>query len=246
MGHMKEPRRVSAAIDPGPSLSAVRFIGSADGRTRLLTDHQREILRQIATRLELPARAVLYREGTSRRYIYICADGVVKSYRDLPSGKRRIATFLFSTDVFGLAENGSYVHTTQTLNPAVVYRFDVDELSELLRRDGELQFQFLCKVTCELREAQRHAILIGRRDAIGRLAMFLLMLRRNQPAAADRPTAIALPMSRSDIADFLGLSLEAVSRASSGLVRRGLIAFESRHLVQILDPAGLSKLAAKL
>ena len=87
----------------------------------------------------------------------------------------------------------------------------------MLRRDPELQLAFLCKVTHELREAQRRAMAIGRRDAAGRLAMFLIMLRDHLGGRDADPNCVPLVMSRSDIADFLALSLEAMSRASADL-----------------------------
>jgi CRP-like cAMP-binding protein len=175
----------------------------------------------------------------------VVAEGIVKSFRDLPSGKRRIAAFLFPSDLFGLAENGRYVNTAQAITRVTVYRLPSDQLAEVLRRDADLQFQFLCKVTHELRESQRRAILITRRDAPGRLAMFLRGVGRHL-ADVDEPDVIALPMSRSEIAEFLALSLETVSRATVALEKRGLVAFEGRHSVRILDPIRLGKLAAKV
>ena len=81
--------------------------------------------------------------------------GVVKSFRELPSGKRRVATFLFPDDIFGLSEAGRYVNTTQTVTAATIYELDTERLKALLLQDPQLQIQFLCKVTHELREAQR-------------------------------------------------------------------------------------------
>ena len=106
------------------------------------------------------------------------------------------------------------------------YRLPIDALTAALRRDAELEFQFLCKVTHALRESQRRGIILGRRSASGRFVMFLRMLERtgvNQPERT-----IAIPMSRSDIASYVGLSLEAVSRATGKLVREGIVSFRAR------------------
>ena len=67
----------------------------------------------VSTRLRLPARMVVYREESIAHWVFIIAQGVIKSYRDLPSGKRRVMSFLFQDDIFGLAESGHYVNTTQ-------------------------------------------------------------------------------------------------------------------------------------
>ena len=209
-----------------------------------MTDRQRAELAGIATRLRLPPRLTLYHEAGPARWLFVVAEGAVKTFRDLPSGKRRVANFLFRGDVFGLAENGRYVNTAQTITRVMLHRLPLEALTDLLRRDAELQFKVLCKVTHELRKAQRRAIVVSRRDAAGRLAMFLMMIGTNLGDDTAEPGTIALPMSRSDIADYLALSLEAVSRASAELERRKLVTFESRHLARVLDAKRLGALAA--
>ena len=120
-------------------------------------------------------------------------------------------------------------------------RLPLNGLTVLLKQDGDLQFQFLTKVTHELRESQRRAVLINRRDAAGRLAMFVAAMRDRQGAAAK--DSVSLPMTRSDIAGFLGLSLESVSRAAAPL-GGGLVTFDGRHAVRIADPSGFAKLVS--
>jgi CRP-like cAMP-binding protein len=229
-----------------PSIRATTFLARGDPGAPLLTERQRADLMQLAARLRLPARMALYEEGSPARWLFINAEGAVKTYRDLPSGKRRISAFLFPGDIFGLAENGRYVNSAQAITPVTLYRLPLDALTDALRRDPELQFAFLCKTTHELREAQRRAIAIGRRDAAGRLAMFLVMLRDRQCGPGSDLSHVSLAMSRTDIADFLALSVEAMSRASADLERRGMVRFEGRHLVQIVEPRRLEKLATAL
>jgi CRP/FNR family transcriptional regulator len=211
-----------------------------------LTDRQRQELSGIATRLRLPPRTVLFEADSPAKWVFAVSEGVVKTFRDLPSGKRRITAFLYKADIFGLAKNQRYVNTAQTVTRAIVYRMPLDGLRDVLCRDGELQFKFLRKITHELREAQLRSLVIGRRDAIGRVAMFLMTLKKKPFASpADQPGILPLPMSRSDIADFLALSLEAVSRATAELERRQMVEFESR-LARILDERRLAKLAASV
>ena len=207
-------------------------------------DRQRQQLAIIGTRVNLPARTILYCEDTDAAWIFIISEGVVKCFRELPSGKRRLAAFLFADDVFGLAENGRYVNTAQAVTGVTMYRIPVDSIIALFKREPELEFQFLSKATHELREAQRRAIVLTRRDAIGRLAMFLSMLEKDRPRTSPS-AAISIPMSRSDIADYIGMSLEAVSRASSGLVRHRLVAFDG-HVARVIDRTGFDALVAAL
>lgn len=213
--------------------------------TTLLSEKQREALARIGTRLRLPARMMIYREDSPANSIFAIVEGVVKSYRELPSGRRRIATFLFQRDLFGLAEEGRYVNSAQAVTRVTIYRLPVDDLIVLMKHDADLQFQFLVKIAHELREAQRRSIVTSRRDAPGRLAMFLAIMRTLNPVPG-RHDLVPLPMSRTDVADFLGLSLETVSRATGELERRGFVKFENRHLARILDETRFGRLVGAI
>jgi CRP/FNR family transcriptional regulator, anaerobic regulatory protein len=234
--------------DPGPSIRTVPFASVTSGRAPArLTDRQREDLLRIATKLRLPARTIVYRGASEANSVYINGgSGVVKTIHELPSGRRRIAAFLFPRDLFGLAENGAYVNTAQTITATTLYRLPIDALTDLLTYDAKLQLVFLSKVTHALREHQRHALAVTRRDAAGRLAMFLTMLQKQIIDKTAEHDELPLPMSRADIAEFMGLTPEAVSRASAELERRGLVKFESRHRVRLLNARGLTRLAAAL
>jgi CRP-like cAMP-binding protein len=190
---------------------------------------------------DFPARTIVYRAGAPADSVFIIGDGVVKSYRDLASGRRRIAAFFFARDLFGLAELGHYVNTVQAITPVRAYEIHVATLAELFAHDPAIEMQFLCKIVHVLREAQHHNIIMGRRDAVGRLAMLLRLLRKQDPAHSQR--SIPLPMSKSDIASYLGLSLEAVVRATRRLERQGILEFVGRHEVHVLDHRQFEALA---
>jgi CRP/FNR family transcriptional regulator len=207
---------------------------------QLLTERQQLELGRIATEVSFRARAIVHRAHTAADDIFFVDQGVIKSFRDLPSGKRRIMTFLFAGDVFGLAEGGQYVNTTQAVTPARVYRIPYAALADTLRRDSELDVQFLYKVTHELRESQRRQIVVTRRDAPGRLAMFLRLLEHHQ---AGHSVRIDIPMSRGDIADYLSLSPEAVSRAAARLSHEGIVSFPSAHVAHVVNRARFERLA---
>jgi CRP/FNR family transcriptional regulator len=217
---------------PLPAIQAMTLSGTQGVRTQL-TRQQRQKLTAIATRLDLPPRTIVYRSGDQADSVFINGGGVVTSYKELRSGKRRVAGFRFYSDVFGLAEDHKYVNTTRAVTAVTLYRFPVEVLAATLRQDAELEFQFLCKVVDELRLAQRKSIIVARRDATGRVAMFVDQLRDATRLEADA-TAIEMPMSRSDMADYLNLALESVSRACAKLSRDGIIAFDKRA-ARILD-----------
>ena len=227
------------------SLRAIPFLDMpVQTESIVLTARQREQLVRIGICLRLPARKMIYREDEEADSVFAIMDGVVKSYRELRSGRRTVVAFLFQRDLFGLAEKGRYINCVQAVTPVVLYRLSVDQLTLLLKQDADLQFQFLAKVTHELRESQRRAVLISRRDAAGRLAMFIELMAQRRDRATGREREVSLPMSRTDIAAYLALSVESVSRAATELRRRGLVKFETPHLVRILDVSALAEIAA--
>ena len=119
----------------------------------------------------------------------------------------------------------------------------VEHWKAIQSRDAELTFQFLCKVTHELRRSLRHNVIIARRDAVGRVTMFLRVLEQNGLLEDSR---IDIPMSRSDVANYLGLSLESVSRALGRLERSRIIAYEGRHGIRVVDRNRFDKILSAL
>ena len=238
-------RGVVSPSRTGPSLRAIPFLRAAAGPVELLSEAQRQLLAGLATVHHYRSRAIVYREGSPAEAVFIIGGGTVKAFRDLPSGRRRIAAFLFAEDLFGLAEAGRYVNTVQAIGPVTVSRLAMADLLEALEGDSGLELAFLCKAVHELRQAQRHTIMVGRRHAAGRLAMLLRLLEKHA-ARPCGPEGIPIPMSRSDIANYLGLSLEAVVRASRQLERQGIVDFIGRNQARILDRSRFDALVAAI
>lgn len=224
----------------GPSISATPFAYPGNGSAPPLLDTaETERLARIASIVRFAKGTRIYAEGDKADAIYNLSEGEVKTFCALASGRRRVTAFLFPGDLVGLAVNGRYVSTAQAVRPVTAYRMPLTALDHLLRSDPALGHRFLCKLCHDLRSAQSHAVMLGRRDAEGKLAMFL------QEFHADKSSAsIFLPMTRSDVADYLGLSLEAVSRSFRKLQRGGIIRLGDRHIVEIVDQARFEKLVA--
>jgi len=237
-------RRRPAPPQDYPTLRGIPLEETGEiGPVRLLSVRQQHELASIAARLHVPRRTIVYREHTPAESVFIVAHGVVKAFRDLPSGKRPVLAFHFAEDIFGLAENGLYVNTLQAVTDVSLFRMPLAVLKDTLAGDAQLQLQFLVKVTHELREAQRHTIAIGRRDAVGRVASLLRTLG-DHTARAEQSGMIDIPMTRSDVAGYLGLSLEAVSRACRRLERSGIVTFVDRHRARVRDRRELDRLAS--
>ena len=233
------------AVRGGPSIAAVPFQHSGTGlATPLLSQGQRGRLSLIASVVHFDRGATIVAQDEEARSLYNLASGVAKAFVKLPNGDQCGQAFLFMEDLLGLAENGRYVNTVTALTPVTAYCLPLLALERLLRSDPDLQLHFLCKVCQELREAQRHAIALGRNDARVRIGLFLHFLE-NHPASRDPgDDYIHLPMSRSDIADYVGLTLEAVSRAFSRLQQLGFLRFRDRRTLQIVDRAKFERFLA--
>jgi CRP-like cAMP-binding protein len=224
-----------------PVLRATPFRqGNDKAMVQILTEKQQTELGTIATEVSFQRLVNVYHRDSPARSVFIVKEGMVKAFRDLSSGRQRVLAFLFPGDVFGLAEDGHYVNSTQTVTPTTFFKIPFGALTDVFLRDSELELQFLVKMTHELREAQRQQIMLTRLGARARVAMFLRMLERRLGNDSSR---IELAMSRTDIARYLGLSSEAVSRAFGRLRRERIVAFPTLHVAQILDRHRFEQLA---
>jgi CRP-like cAMP-binding protein len=231
--------RISAR---GPNLAAVPPWGPADARSAgLFSDEERARLAVLATIVRLQKGRTIYREGQNADAVFVIITGVVKTYKATAAGGHHIAAFLYPDDVFGLSEAGKYTNSAQALTLVTTYRLPISALKPLLSRDSDIEFHVICKLCHELREAQRHAFVISRRRALSKVAMFLQMIERHENFSVSGTDEIYLPMSRSDIGEYLALSLEAVSRSFSKLAALGLIAMRDKRHVKILDRVQFDK-----
>src|SRR5678815_2364533 len=124
---MRQNAGEALVTNAGPTLRAKAFVRRMGDKTiSLLTRRQRQQLVDIATEVHVAAGTMLYRAETPATSVYFNATGVVKAFRNLPSGRRWVTAFLFPEDLFGLAENGVYVRSAQAITPAVLYRVEVD------------------------------------------------------------------------------------------------------------------------
>jgi CRP-like cAMP-binding protein len=135
----------------------------------------------------------------------------------------------------GLSAEGTYVNSAKAITPVTAYQLPLSALRARLAKDARLQYQVICKLCQELRQAQRHAFLLGQRHAISKITTFLQMLEHLESSRGEATAEIYIPMNRSDIADYVGMSLPAVSRTFALLAKRGIIACRDRRRVKIAD-----------
>lgn len=230
----------------GPAIAATALWGAAGGvRMQLLTEEESARLAVISSIVRFAKGEQIYRQGDAAASVFNIVRGVVKSYRTLPDEHEHITAFLFPGDLIGLMEEGTYVNSARAVTPVTAYRIPAAALEMRLQKDAELEFHVISKVVHDLREAQRHAFLLSRHRAATKVALFLQMLENYQISRGENAEEIYLPMRRSDIADYVGMSIEAVSRSLSALESDGILALKNRRHIEILDRRGLEAIAAQ-
>jgi CRP/FNR family nitrogen fixation transcriptional regulator len=168
----------------------------------------------------------IYGENESADYLYKVVSGVVRTYKLLNDGRRQIGSFYLPGDIFGLEIGGEHTSSAEAVAVSKIQVIKRSAVIALAGRDKEVARQLLSLTAMELRRAQDHIMLLLK-TAQERVVGFLLeMAERNHASEFD------LPMSRQDIADYLGLTFETVSRTVTRLANSGVIAVPtSRHIV---------------
>jgi CRP/FNR family transcriptional regulator, anaerobic regulatory protein len=237
---------ISAAPRFRPSIFAAPFQKHGDGTAvELLSVAEQDTLIEVSRLISVRRHTVLYPEGGQARFVYNIVSGVAETYQLLPNGDKRITAFLFPRDILGLSVNGTYVASAMSLTPVIAYRIPVDALEAILERDPRLDIGLLCKLCHELRRSQHHAVTVTKKDAAARLASFLLWIEHAYAPPGRVVGELTLPMARHDIADYVGLSVEAVSRALHFLETQDAIRRKGPRFIELLDAAKLRKLAGQ-
>lgn len=229
----------------GPAIRAVDpwlpGNSSAGELRQLLTDNERAQLATIAAIVRFKKGEEIYSVGAPADTIFNIISGVVKSY--VPYDGEHIGAFLYPQDLCGLSEEGRYVNSATAVTPVTAYALPTPALRRALSKDAELEFHVIVKLCHELRQAQRHALLLAQRHALPKLAMFL-QLQEHLQTTDNRPmTEIYLPMDRKDVAEYVGLSLAAVSRGFGDMAAQRLIKTRDRRHIRIVDRKALERLA---
>jgi len=237
--------KVVSIVGRGPAVRGVDPWGISTGRMKqLLSDEERARLAAIASIVRFKKGAEIYHEGDRANAVFNIISGVAKACKASPDNGEHIMAFLFPEDLFGLSEEGKYVNSVKVVTPVTAYQIPVSALRSQLSMDAGLEFGVICKLSHELRQAQRHAFLLARRQALAKLAMFFEMLEQLQVARGEGAAEIYMPMNRSDISEYVGMSLEAVSRAFRSLIKRRIIETRNRWHVKIIDRDTFAKLSA--
>jgi CRP/FNR family transcriptional regulator len=185
-------------------------------------------------------------EGDPATHFFNLIEGAVKVFKLLPDGRRQITGFLFAGDLLGLAFNDSYTYSAEAITAVKLCRFPRRQLESLLDRFPKMEKRLLAMASNELAAAQEQMMLLGRKTAHERIASFLLSLARRERRRDRDGHRLHLPMTRTDIADYLGLTTETASRVFTSLRKRGTIELDAADSVRLTDPDTLEELASGL
>jgi CRP/FNR family transcriptional regulator len=185
-------------------------------------------------------------EGEPATCFFNITAGTAKLFKLLPDGRRQITGFVGPGQFLGLAVSDTYAFSAEAIDQVRFCRFPRAALRAVLDDFPQMEKRLLEVASNELVAAQEQMLLLGRKTARERLASFLLAQSRQGMPCGHSRQRFRLPMTRVDIADYLGLTIETVSRTLTRLRAEGLIDIVSQSGLVISDPVGLESVAGGL
>jgi CRP/FNR family transcriptional regulator len=202
-----------------------------------------DLLNAIANRVRLAAEQVLFCEGDEADAVFAVTDGTVRLSKMLPDGRRQVTGFLSPGGFLGIAYSDTYAYSAEAVSALALCRFPRRRLEALLYKIPSLERRLLSIASNELKAAQDQMLLLGRKSAEEKISTFLRHWCRRTRQDCGPGCMIDLPMNRTDIADYLGLTTETVSRTLSRFAKDGLLDIPSAHKVRLRQPELIEELA---
>lgn len=198
------------------ALRSLSICGALDERE--LTE-----LTRLSQRIRLASRAPLFSEGDRADASYNVSEGTVRLSKLLPDGRRQIVGFALPGDFIGVAPGNCYGFSADAIEPVMVCRLMREPFARFVENKPLMLQRMNDFARQELVLAQDHMVTLGRRSAEEKVAAFLVGWRNRLQRIGRAAKTVYLPMSRQDIADYLGLTVETVSRTLTKLERDGVI-----------------------
>jgi CRP/FNR family nitrogen fixation transcriptional regulator len=182
----------------------------------------------------------IFGEDEPAEYVYQVVSGAVRTYKLLSDGRRQIGAFHLPGDVFGLESGSSHRLAAEAIVDTSVRLVKRSSLEKAAGADVQVARKLWTITAGELKHAEDHMLLLGRKSAMERVATFLLEMDGRLAVAG----MMALPMCRRDIGDYLGLTLETVSRALSELHAKGVLGFSGARQIVLRNRQHLRNMDA--
>ncbi len=204
------------------------------------TDLEQRLAHASLRRVE--TKEFVFAEGDPTTHIFQVETGAVALYKILSDGRRQVVGFAYPGDLIGLGAEGEHVMNAQAIKPTRLRCLPVGALNQMARQDARLGFKLYEALARELAATRDLLLTTGQRSATERVVAFLLAFSRRNERSGKDACAFDLPMTRADIADFLGLTIETVSRTFTKLKVQGLIELPQSSHVRIVDLAALKNM----
>jgi CRP/FNR family nitrogen fixation transcriptional regulator len=226
---------ISAPTAPATAARLARISPSADQFSVIA-----RCLGVIATEFSYRKEEEIYGEDEPSEYVYQVVRGAVRTYKLLSDGRRQIGAFHLPGDVFGLEPGSTHRLTAEAITDTTVRLVKRRSLEAAAESNVQVAHNLWTMTASDLRHAEDHMLLLGRKTALERVATFLLEMDRRLAKAG----MMALPMCRRDIGDYLGLTLETVSRALSELNDKGILTFSGARQIVLRNRQRLADMDA--
>ncbi len=239
-----QPAAVVAAVMPRASTDAC---SNCTARSLTicasLTQEEQARLAHLSTTVALQPHQMLFQEGDNAEHVYNVTCGSLSVSKSLADGRRQITGFLGPGDFLGLNTRNTYTISAEALTDTRVCRFPRQQFQRLIAETPPLEHRLLALAEGELARAQEQILLLGRKTAMERIASFLTLQSERAVARGLPGNPIALPMTRAEVADYLGLTIETVSRCFTKLRKLDVIGLLAADRVQIKQPERLKALS---
>ena len=201
-----------------------------------------EDFRNLGWTLRLSAGQALFHEGDPATRVFTLTRGTLKLYKLLADGRRQVTGFLHPGDFLGISVDDEHAFSAEALEDCLLCWFPRNRFDHFIEEHAAMERELYRMAAHELAAAQQQFVLLGRKTAMERVASFLVSLARQTSHPGER-NVVRLPMSRSDVADYLGLTKETVSRVISALKRDRVIRLDALDTIQLLDSERLEQFA---
>ena len=201
-----------------------------------------DLLEQFGTTVTVMHDQEIHGQGDRADYCYRILSGCVRMVRLMEDGRRQIGEFLLGGDLLGFDALETYDFSAEAVSDVVLRRYPRRMVDALAESNVALARRLRDLTSISLRMAYTRLVLLGRKTATERIATFLLEMAERLPRK--RPQVLDLPMSRTDIADHLGLTIETVCRLLAHLRREGTVTVEPGRIT-ICDGVALRQMASE-
>lgn len=197
------------------------------------------------SRRRLAPRQHAFLQGDDNGQIYRVQSGYLRLYVTLSDGRRQIIGFKSTGDIVGLDAGSTYRYGAQAISTTEVHCIPATEFFAFARGEPDVLIKLFGLVCADLSLAHDLLVTIGKRDAEESMASFLLDAEARAAERGAKGDFISLPMLHGDLADYLGLTSETVSRIFTNFKKRGLIEVRGRHGVRLTNRRALRALAKR-